>query len=161
MKKHSPLIKRLLSILSVFAVLMAFSVMGFSAAAEDHIVIAIHNTGREVHDNPLIRIFLHKDMFGSGGPFTIKGEYKVENFGKQSAKNDPVVLCDIYTKESMGSEKTQDKRQLRPLRAPPRAIISRSITSTACPWVPICRSIISSTSVRAGQNATSMSVISG
>ena len=54
MKKHSPLIKRLLSILSVFAVLMAFSVMGFSAAAEDHIVIAIHNTGREVHDNPLI-----------------------------------------------------------------------------------------------------------
>ena len=81
MKKHSPLIKRLLSILSVFAVLMAFSVMGFSAAAEDHIVIAIHNTGREVHDNPLIRIFLHKDMFGSGGPFTIKAEYKVENFG--------------------------------------------------------------------------------
>ena len=113
MKKHSPLIKRLLSILSVFAVLMAFSVMGFSAAAEDHIVIAIHNTGREVHDNPLIRIFLHKDMFGSGGPFTIKAEYKVENFGKQSAKNDPVVLCDIYTKESMGSEKTQDMRQIR------------------------------------------------
>ena len=113
MKKHSPLIKRLLSILSVFAVLMAFSVMGFSAAAEDHIVIAIHNTGREVHDNPLIRIFLHKDMFGSGGPFTIKAEYKVENFGKQSAKNDPVVLCDIYTKESMGSEKTQDMRQIK------------------------------------------------
>lgn len=113
MKKHSPLIKRLLSILSVFAVLMAFSVMGFSAAAEDHIVIAIHNTGREVHDNPLIRIFLHKDMFGSGGPFTIKAEYKVENFGKQSAKNEPVVLCDIYTKESMGSEKTQDMRQIK------------------------------------------------
>lgn len=112
MKKHSPLIKRLLSILSVFAVLMAFSVMGFSAAAEDHIVIAIHNNGAEVHDNPIIRTFLPKDIFGSGGPFTVKAEYKVENLKKQSAKNDPIMLFDIYTKESMGANKTQDQRQI-------------------------------------------------
>ena len=93
MKKHSPLIKRLLSILSVFAVLMAFSVMGFSAAAEDHIVIAIHNTGREVHDNPLIRIFLHKDMFGSGGPFTIKGEYRWRISANRVRKT--ILLCSV------------------------------------------------------------------
>lgn len=35
-------------------------------------------------------------------------------------------------------------RSLRPLRAPPRAIISRSITSIACPWVPICRGLLAS-----------------
>lgn len=109
--KHPSFIKRVLSVLSVFAVLAAISVMGFSAAAEDHIVIAIHNTGSDPHDNPIIRTFLPKDLFGSGGPFTIKAEYMVENLTKKTAKNEAIMLADIYTKESMGDEKTQQQRQ--------------------------------------------------
>ena len=70
-------LKRFLSVLAVLAVVLSFSVMGFSAAADEPIVIAIHNTQAK-DDNPLIRVFMPKSLFGEGGPFTIKLEYKLE-----------------------------------------------------------------------------------
>ena len=70
MKKRR-FLKRFLSLMSVMVVVLSFSVMGFSAAADEPIVIAIHNTDAK-DDNPLIRVFMPKSTFGSGGPFTIK-----------------------------------------------------------------------------------------
>ncbi len=103
-------LKRFLSVLAVLAVVLSFSVMGFSAAADEPIVIAIHNTQAK-DDNPLIRVFMPKSLFGEGGPFTIKLEYKLENFGRLNSQNDPIMLFDVYTLQSMGSEKTQEMRQ--------------------------------------------------
>lgn len=84
---------------------------GFSAAADEHIVIAIHNTQAK-DDNPIIRMFMPKSMYGEGGPFTIKLQYKLENFGKKDARNEPQLLFDIYTKASMG-DKTQPQTQFK------------------------------------------------
>lgn len=111
MKKRR-FLKRFLSLMSVMVVVLSFSVMGFSAAADEPIVIAIHNTDAK-DDNPLIRVFMPKSTFGSGGPFTIKLEYKLENFGRINSKEDPILLFDIYTLQSMGNDKTQEARQFK------------------------------------------------
>ena len=95
--------KRILPALLCLVLLLPWG-LGVSAASEEHTVITLDNTSPGTDVNPLIRFFLSREMgFGSGGPFTVKFEWKIDNFRRMNTTDKPWALVHFLSLDSMTS----------------------------------------------------------
>ncbi|HIW74538.1 MAG TPA: hypothetical protein H9684_09450 [Firmicutes bacterium] len=82
--------KRVLTLLTAALLLLPFGGLGASAAGDEHIALTIDNTSPGTDINPVIRFFVSRDMgFGSGGPFTVKFEWRIDNFRRMNTTDKP------------------------------------------------------------------------
>ncbi len=78
--------------------------LGVSAVSEEHTVITLDNTSPGTDVNPVIRFFLSREMgFGSGGPFTVKFEWKIDNFKRMNTSDKPWAFVHFLALDSMTS----------------------------------------------------------
>ncbi|MBQ4101612.1 MAG: hypothetical protein IJC85_01855 [Oscillospiraceae bacterium] len=80
MKKANRILSLLLCLTLVFACLCGSFVT--QAAEKEYVTLGIDNTAGD--SNPFYRLVLHKQLFGSGGPFTVSMEIKLENWRRIS-----------------------------------------------------------------------------
>ncbi len=92
--------RRLWPLLTTLMILVGLCSIGFAASAEEHVIISIHNTSPGTDINPFLRFFVKKDKFGSGGPFTVKVDVKVENFKRMSTTEGPSCFLNVLTLET-------------------------------------------------------------
>lgn len=69
----------------LLACLLVFSFASVPVFASTPKILTIDNTGGD--DNPFIRFFINKKICGTGGPFTVSMDLKVENFRRFAGKD--------------------------------------------------------------------------
>ena len=110
--------KRILSFFAVFVFLFSLLSVSLSAAAatETHTVITINNTSPGTDINPLIRFYAKQSAgFTNGETFTVRFEWKIENFQRMSTENKAQALVDYYSlnaSDKEGAEETAAKIRL-------------------------------------------------
>ena len=92
MKKANRILSLLLCLTLVFACLCGSFVT--QAAEKEYVTLGIDNTAGD--SNPFYRLVLHKQLFGSGGPFTVSMEIKLENWRRISGSQyDPDAFVNV------------------------------------------------------------------
>ena len=110
--------KRILSFFAVFVFLFSLFSVGLQAAAatETHTVITISNTSPGTDINPLIRFYAKQSAgFTNGETFTVRFEWKIDDFKRMSTENKAQALVDYYSlnaSDEEGAEETAAKIRL-------------------------------------------------